>query len=207
MAMAAFPSLSSSVSQSVVRSDSSRGSPPAAPIVSLPSSFLSSATAASAAVRRARHQQKRIRRAGLWSLVLPALLQHNITIQTKRNQHIRGTLAHVTLDLNLTLTSATSHYPALTRTQPAAHSPQLAADVVGAGGGSGRSVRVGAVWLCRVGCEVWDEVVVSVRHVRCVIPPVGFQLHAAAERQERKRQQGQRLYARRKLNANKAGVG
>lgn len=66
---------------------------------------------------------------------------------------------------------------------------------------------MGAVWLGEAGCEVWDEVVVSVRHVRCVIPPIGFQLQTAVERQERKRQQGQRLYARRKLNANKAGVG
>ena len=161
----------------------------------------------SAAARSVLHRQKRIRRAGLWSLVLPTLLQHNITIQTKRNQHIHGTLTHVTLDLNLTLTNARSHYPTLTRTQPAPGTHQAAAKAVAVCGGGRRSVRVEDVWLSSTEYEEWSEVVVSVRHVRCVIPPTGFQLQSAVERQERKRQQGQRLYARRKFNVNKPAVG
>ena len=157
--------------------------------------------------RRSRAQQQRIRRAGLWSLLLPALLQHSVTVHTKRGQHIRGTLTHLTLDLNLTLSRATSHYPALTRTKPDGSASPVAAERVAVVGGGRRNVRVGDVWLSESGREVWDEVVVSVRHIQSVVPPVGFQLQAAMERKERKRQQGQRLYARRKLNANKVGVG
>ena len=169
------------------------------------STLLHSSTAAAAAARHSRRQHRRIRRAGLWALVLPALLQHSITLHTKRDQLIHGTLVHVTAELNLTLSHARCHYPSLTHTQSTHDAPQLTADVVEMGGSGQRSVRVGDVWPCAVESEVWDEVVVSVRHVRSVVPPMEFQLQSAVDRQERKRQQGQRLYARRKLNVNKAG--